>query len=603
MHLGLPELLKTSIQAKVSAVVVAAVLSAVTLTVLTSALREADKQFVSKRAELEGIAAALSAGVSYPLAQRNTADVGRTLTAMRNIPAITFAQVIDTNGLSVVQFGNSIVLERPDQRVSPNTEMGLFSTLFLRNYIVEKPIVNSGKQIGTLRIIANITSLESALAESMFSALFAGAIAAALGLLLAQRLQRTITAPINRLTAAIQDIRSSQNFELAVERTSKDETGQMVDAFNDMLGQIRARDQRLVQHRDRLEHEVEERTSELKEATVAAQSANAAKSEFLATMSHEIRTPLNGMLVMAELLSTGDLPDRMQRHADVIVSSGQSLLAIINDILDLSKIEAGRLELEKIPVEPATVADQVMSLFAARAASKGIDLACYVTPSVPARIAADPVRLNQILANLVNNALKFTEQGSVTLKIEAEGNGPRSWLPLPAALQRHRYRDRHPRRQTTGYLRSLLAGRSIHHAAIWRHGYRVVDLEEARYCHGRRNLGFKRGRQGLDFQLHDFDRGGRSATVLWQLLDQLREPRSSCCLPLRRAPCSLRLSVTVATNRLRLMMPHSMLQQLARRAWSSPIPMPSPDGNLCRARLTVRASYSSPNSATSRPEQ
>lgn len=422
-HVGfhpLTGLLRTSIQAKVSAVVIAAVLSAVTLTALTSAIREAERSLVSKRAELIGIGAALAASVARPLSEGKSSDAGRALTAIRNIPGVTFAQVIDSRGAVVAQLGTSIVLERKDRRVTPNAELSAFSSLFLPHYIVEQPIVSGGREIGTLRLIANISTLKNILTESLTSALMAGLLAAVLGLALAQRLQGTITEPIRRLTRTLKDVRASQSYAHTVERASDDETGLMVDAFNDMMQQIRLRDERLQRHREHLESEVESRTSDLKQATLAAQSANAAKSEFLATMSHEIRTPLNGMLVMAELLATGDLPDRQQRHADVIVSSGQSLLAIINDILDLSKIEAGRLELEMLPVEPAAIADQVMSLFSARAAAKGLDLACYVSRNVPRSIAADPVRLNQILANLVNNALKFTEKGSVVLSVEAE---------------------------------------------------------------------------------------------------------------------------------------------------------------------------------------
>jgi two-component system sensor histidine kinase BarA len=132
-------------------------------------------------------------------------------------------------------------------------------------------------------------------------------------------------------------------------------------------------------------------------------------------MSHEIRTPMNGMLVMAELLNSAELPPRHKRYADVIVKSGQSLLAIINDILDFSKIEAGRLELERIPVSPVDVINEVVGLFWERASSKSIDLSAYVGPNVPEQIEGDPVRINQILSNLLNNALKFTPSGDVVV--------------------------------------------------------------------------------------------------------------------------------------------------------------------------------------------
>ena len=137
-------------------------------------------------------------------------------------------------------------------------------------------------------------------------------------------------------------------------------------------------------------------------------------------MSHEIRTPMNGIMVMADLLAAADLPIRQKRHASVIAKSSQSLLAIINDILDFSKIEAGKMQLEKLPLDPAELVDDVVSLFAEQARSKNLDLAAYVASATPQRIEGDPVRIRQVLGNLVNNALKFTDHGHVLITVEAE---------------------------------------------------------------------------------------------------------------------------------------------------------------------------------------
>ena len=135
-------------------------------------------------------------------------------------------------------------------------------------------------------------------------------------------------------------------------------------------------------------------------------------------MSHEIRTPLNGMLVVAELMSTAALTPRVQRYADVLLTSGQTLLAIINDILDFSKIEAGKLLNRGIPVRPERLVDDVVQLFNARANAKGLDLTAEVAPDMPEMISTDPVRLTQILSNLVGNAVKFTETGSVGISMK-----------------------------------------------------------------------------------------------------------------------------------------------------------------------------------------
>ncbi|ONF45624.1 ATP-binding protein, partial [Methylobacterium radiotolerans] len=203
-----------------------------------------------------------------------------------------------------------------------------------------------------------------------------------------------------------------------------DEVGALARTFNDLLSAVNERDHRLAAHSAHLEAEVSARTADLSEAKQVADAANAAKSAFLATMSHEIRTPMNGVLVMAELLAGSDLPARQRRYAEVIARSGRSLLAIINDILDFAKVEAGKLELERVPVSPAELADTAVTLFAERARTAGLDLAAEVAPEVPHAILGDPVRLGQVLSNFVSNALKFTEAGHVSVRMAIDaGDG------------------------------------------------------------------------------------------------------------------------------------------------------------------------------------
>lgn len=127
---------------------------------------------------------------------------------------------------------------------------------------------------------------------------------------------------------------------------------------------------------------------------------------------------MNGLMVMAEMLSSADLSARHRRYANIIQRSGNSLLTIINDILDLSKVEAGKLDLEAVPVSPDTLIADVASLFSERAREKQLELVTYVDPQVPASVLGDPTRLNQILSNLVNNALKFTEKGGVMVSLK-----------------------------------------------------------------------------------------------------------------------------------------------------------------------------------------
>ncbi len=186
---------------------------------------------------------------------------------------------------------------------------------------------------------------------------------------------------------------------------------------------LRERDERLREgelHIEQLASLVEARSSELREALKAAQNASRAKSEFLANMSHEIRTPMTAILGFSDLLieSPGGLAAEEGRQAlDAIKRNGEHLLAIINDILDLSKIEADRMEVERIPVNPATLLSEVAALMSLRAGERGLTLRCEVDGLIPARIQSDPVRLRQILLNLIGNAIKFTSKGEVRVTV------------------------------------------------------------------------------------------------------------------------------------------------------------------------------------------
>jgi signal transduction histidine kinase/DNA-binding response OmpR family regulator/HPt (histidine-containing phosphotransfer) domain-containing protein len=195
---------------------------------------------------------------------------------------------------------------------------------------------------------------------------------------------------------------------------TRDELGQLAVAFNQIGHRLRSEWQ---QARDESTRATAAE-AELRRARDAAEDANRAKSEFLATMSHEIRTPMNAVIGMAGLLMDTVLTAEQQDFAQIIRSSGDQLLTIINDILDFSKIEAGQMELERQPFDLRDCVESALDLLASRAAEKGLDLACVIDPHVPVAVVGDVTRLRQILVNLIANAIKFTEHGEVVVQVK-----------------------------------------------------------------------------------------------------------------------------------------------------------------------------------------
>jgi len=273
-----------------------------------------------------------------------------------------------------------------------------------------RPVVGTTAPVpGTPWVVITEVPQAEAYAASRFAwwALSGGTlvIGLLLSLVVSALLKRRFLRPIQRLQAGVQQI-GQGDLSHRIGLATPNEIGQVAAAFDDMAARLHDR-----------ELQMAAQTTALQEAKEAAEAASRAKSDFLAVMSHEIRTPMNGVLGMAELLLNTRLDAQQQRFATMILNSGRALLAIINDILDFSKIEAGRLELEMVPFDPRELVEETATLLAGWAHEKGLDLIGDLPLALPPSVPGDPVRLRQVLMNLVGNAIKFTERGEVVVRL------------------------------------------------------------------------------------------------------------------------------------------------------------------------------------------
>jgi len=277
-----------------------------------------------------------------------------------------------------------------------------------------KPPAPVAKEVG--HVVVGLSTAPTALAESqqIHLTIAATTLAAVIG---GAVLYVSLSAWLRRLQrlAAASVTMAEGDFNQSLTDLHDDEIGSLTRSFEDMRLTLRERDRKLQKFTDTLQEQVKQRTADLETALMAAEEASRTKSLFLANMSHELRTPLNGVIGMVDLMLAAEPNMQQRRYCDVAKSSARSLLELINDILDFSKIEAGKLELDSTVFDLHELIESVATMFGERAEKKNLELVCGVGGDLPAMASGDPMRLRQVLTNLVSNALKFTDRGEVVI--------------------------------------------------------------------------------------------------------------------------------------------------------------------------------------------
>ena len=356
-------------------------------------------------AEAQEIGRLTASTLEAPLAFRDDRAAGQALRLLHSHGLVLGAWLHDADGRLAAHYVR-------DTRIGHQPPPERFGQLNVR-----QTVLLDGERIGSLLLTLDQRPAYRRLALEGLAAVVGTFMALVLSLVAVRRLSRRITDPIAEMAQAAAEIARTKSYGRRLREAGDDEVGSAVRLFNAMLDEVQAHETALASANRTLEQRVQERTADLEEAKLRAEAASRAKSRFLATMSHELRTPLNAVLGGAQLLDTAESDAERAQLVETIRESGVNLLGLIENVLDLSRIESGVLQLS---VEPFNLIDCIGSAAAAvsvAARANQITLAVVVDPAVSAWRRGDAVRLRQVVLNLLGNAVKFSAGGDVTLRV------------------------------------------------------------------------------------------------------------------------------------------------------------------------------------------
>lgn len=365
---------------------------------------------------LQTLVSLLSVNSEAPLAFTDTQAANDNLKSLAAITKVIGAAVINREGDTLASY-----FPATGQPVVNDVVHRLWHGRLPCALRMEQPVYSQNRQqiIGRVWIEIDLTGEWLKLLATLGIFTVVLSIIYSFGYLFSRQLIFTITEPLAQLAKTAHEIGQTRQYSKRIVIGEHIvELNAMVIGFNQMLEQIHLRDIELQNNRDGLEREVMERTADLVKAKEKAEAASLAKSQFLANMSHEIRTPLNGVLGMLDMLYNTQLDAQQHRFIYTAHSSAEALLNILNDILDLSKIEAGSMTLESVDFDLHELAAQTIEMFTHAAHEKHLELDCKIAADVPVAVSGDVFRLRQVLFNFLSNAIKFTEHGKVSLLIE-----------------------------------------------------------------------------------------------------------------------------------------------------------------------------------------